>query len=130
MRILGGGKKPKKLTRKQQLKDAFDIQLNPTARDKAAAAKEALIRKLAGEKKKEAARQAMVDKADALKAAALERREAEQQRQLRASRQRNQRENTEQRTACTCRKPTLKGGKCTRCRKKPAAPTRRRGRLG
>ncbi len=78
MPIFGGGKKPKKPSRKKRLQGAFSIQVSPTARDKAAAAKEAAkdaaIRTLAREKKKEAERAAAVEKADALKEAALEQR--------------------------------------------------------
>jgi hypothetical protein len=132
MPLFGGGKpKTKKLRGKKGLKDAFDIPLHTTVRDRAAmakeAAQEAAVRTLAREKKKEADRQAAVDKAEALKTAALARREARERetRRKRDARKRQQEEALEQRTACTCRRPTLdKNGKCTRCHKTPA--TRRR----
>ncbi len=132
MPIFGGGKKPKKPSRKKRLQGAFSIQVSPTARDKAAAAKEAAkeaaIRTLAREKKKEAERAAAVEKADALKEAALEqRRIAAEEEEARQEAAAAREARAAQRSACTCRRPTVgKDGKCVRCRKKPAGRTRRR----
>jgi hypothetical protein len=136
MPLLGGKKKPKKQSRKKQLKDAFDIQLNPTARDRAAAAKDAaqdaLIARVKREKKTAAARQVLVEKAEAIKEAADKReeeRKAAAKRAASAAAQAKRGTEPEQRTACTCRKPRLdRQGKCTRCHKKPAS--RRRGPFG
>lgn len=133
MRLFGGGKPKKKLSNKKQLKNAFDIQLNTTARDRAAMAREAAKDKaiaiLAREKKKQAERDAMLERAEALKAAALERREKaarDAAAKRRAAKDRAD-EVAAQRQACTCRKPRLdKQGKCTRCGKKPGGPVRRR----
>ena len=132
MPIFGGGKKPKKPSRKKRLQGAFSIQVSPTARDKAAmareAAKDAAIRTLAREKKKEAERIAAVEKADALKEAALEqRRLREEAAQAREEAAAAREARAAQRSACTCRKPVLdKNGRCTRCHKNPSGRTRRR----
>jgi len=126
MPIFGGGRKSKKLRGKKGLKDAFDIQLTPTARDRAAAAKEAAkdaaIRALAREKKREAERQELVDRAEAIKAGARKRIE-ERQAAAKAAKAARNRE-PEGKTACTCKKPTLRNGKCTRCKLPPAGRRR------
>ncbi len=132
MPIFGGGKKPKKPSRKKRLQGAFSIQVSPTARDKAAmareAAKDAAIRTLAREKKKEAERIAAVEKADALKEAALKlRRLREEEAQAREDAAAAREARAAQRSACTCRRPAIgSDGKCVRCRKKPAFGGRRR----
>lgn len=123
------GKKP---SRKKQLKGAFDIPLNTTARDRAAMAREAAkdraIAVVAREKKKSAERQAAVERAEKLKAAGLARRE-KAKKEAKAARQKaeaQQKAVNAQRTACTCRKPQLDGsGQCRRCHKKPASRRRR-----
>jgi hypothetical protein len=133
MPIFGGGKpKTKKLRGKKGLKDAFDIPLHTTARERAAMAREAAkdkaIAALAREKKKATERQALIDEAEAIKEAARKR-EAERKaaakrdREARAARSRE----PEYKQACTCKKPNIRGGKCTRCHK---APARRRGLFG
>lgn len=134
MPLFGGGKKhKKKLSRKEMLNDAFSIQLNPTARDRAAAikdaAKEAAVTKLERDKKHRQEREEAVEKAEAIKAAALERRgkAAAEQKQKDLATQQRRDAAAEQRSACTCRKTTLDNqGKCTRCHKKPASRSRRR----
>src|SRR6478752_9401581 len=127
MGIFGGN------SRKKRLKKAFDIPLHTTARDRAAARREAakdrLIAIAAREKKKQAKRDEMVAKADALKEAALERKRAADAEVARKKRVAEQlrRARAEERERCTCRKPVLdSSGKCRRCHRVPAGKTRRR----
>jgi hypothetical protein len=135
MPLFGGAPKKKKIRGKKGLKDAFDIQLSSGPRDRAAEAKEAAKDKaiaiLAREKKKEAARQQAIDEAEEIKEKARQR-EADRKEAARKLREKDARaarsREPEYRTACNCRKPTLRNGKCTRCKKVPAG--RRRGLFG
>ena len=125
MPLFGESRKNEKSTRKARLNRAFDIQLTPTARDKAAAAKEAakdkIIATVAREKKKQEARDQAVAAAEALKERALARKEAAAKKPP----QKKQRA-TQEKMACTCRKPTLgRDGKCRRCHNLPASRRRK-----
>lgn len=124
MPLFGGSKKP---SRKKRLQAAFSEPQVPTARERLAwkreEAKDALIAKLAREKKNAEERQAAVDKADAIKAKALAKREAAEK----AAKKKKPAAAAAERTACTCRRPTLdRAGKCRRCHKFPASRRRRR----
>jgi hypothetical protein len=104
---------------------AFEIRLNPTRREKIAMARAGVgdkaIRILAREKKKEAERQALVDQAEEIKEKAEKRRADQAAADKKAKAAARAKRTTEpEKTGCTCRKPKLKGGKCTRCHKAPA----------
>lgn len=112
---------------------AFEIQLNPTRRDKIAerraAAADRAIAILAREKKKQAGRDALLEKAEAIKKRAQKReddRAAAEKRKTDAAAKARRAKEPEGRTACTCRKTRIgRDGKCVRCHKKPASGRRR-----
>lgn len=132
MGFFGGKPKKKKLSRNQKLKEAFSTEISESklrgmSRQAREAAIEGALRRV--ERRVDAETQRRVAEAEERAARIFAAREAaaEQRRQQRASRAQKRRENAEERTACTCRKPAIgKDGKCTRCRKKPAGRTRRR----